>query len=65
MADKSASTEELRARLSSEREQLTDAVADLREDVRSARRIPMILGGALLAGVAAFAAFKAVHGRGD
>lgn len=65
MADKSASTEELRARLSSEREQLTDAVADLREDVRSARRIPMIIGGALLAGVAAFAAFKAVHGRGD
>jgi hypothetical protein len=41
------------------------AIADLREDVHSARRIPMIIGGALLAGIAAFAAFKAVQGRGD
>ena len=65
MADKGPSAEELRAQLSSERAQLTDALTDLREDVNSARRIPMIIGGALLAGVAAFAAFKAVHGRGD
>jgi len=63
MPDKGPTAEELRAQISSERVQLTEALANLREDVRSARRIPMIIGGALLAGVAAFAAFKAVHGR--
>ncbi len=63
MAAKGPSAEQIRAQISSEREGLTDALADLREDVNSARRIPMIVGGALLAGVAAFAAFKAVHGR--
>jgi hypothetical protein len=65
MAENGRNAEVIRAELSSERRQLTDALADLREDVNSARRIPMIIGGALLAGVAAFAAFKAVHGRGD
>jgi hypothetical protein len=65
MAENGRNAEVIRAELSSERSQLTDALADLREDVNSARRIPMIIGGALLAGVAAFAAFKAVHGRGD
>jgi len=65
MAEDGRNAEVIRAELSSERRQLTDALADLREDVNSARRIPMIIGGALLAGVAAFAAFKAVHGRGD
>ena len=63
MPDKGPTAEELRAQISSERVQLTEALANLREDVRSARRIPMIIGGALLAGVAAVAAFKAVHGR--
>jgi hypothetical protein len=65
MAENGRNAEVIRTELSSERKQLTDALADLREDVQSARRIPMIVGGALLAGVAAFAAFKAVHGRGD
>jgi hypothetical protein len=65
MAENGRNAEVIRAELSSERRQLTDALADLRKDVNSARRIPMIIGGALLAGVAAFAAFKAVHGRGD
>ena len=65
MAENARNAEVIRTELSSERRQLTDALADLREDVNSARRIPMIIGGALLAGVAAFAAFKAVHGRGD
>ena len=65
MAENARNAEVIRAELSSERRQLTDALADLREDVNSARRIPMIIGGALLAGIAAFAAFKAVHGRGD
>ncbi len=63
MAENGRNAEVIRAELSSERKQLTDALADLREDVNSARRIPMIIGGALLAGIAAFAAFKAVHGR--
>jgi hypothetical protein len=65
MAENERKAEVIRTELSSERKQLTDALADLREDVQSARRIPMIVGGALLAGIAAFAAFKAVHGRGD
>ena len=56
------STEEIRAQLTAERERLVGAVAELRADVQSARRIPMIIGGALLAGIAAFAAFKAVRG---
>ena len=55
-------TEEIRAEITAEREQLVGAVAELRADVQSARRIPMIIGGALLAGIAAFAAFKAVRG---
>ena len=59
------SAEEIRQQLTSEREQLTGALADLRADVQSARRIPMIIGGALLAGIAAFAAVKAVRGRDD
>jgi hypothetical protein len=65
MAENGRNVEVIRSELSSERRQLTDAIADLREDVQSARRIPMIVGGALLAGVAAFVAFRAVHGRGD
>jgi hypothetical protein len=65
MAENGRNAEVIRTELSSERKQLTDALADLREDVQSARRIPMIVGGALLAGIAAFTAFKAVHGRGD
>jgi hypothetical protein len=59
------SAEEIRLELTSERDQLTGALADLRADVQSARRIPMIVGGALLAGIATFAAVKAVRGRGD
>ncbi len=57
-------TEEVRQQLSAEREQLVGAIADLKGDVHSARRIPMIAGAALLAGVAAVAAFKIVRGRG-
>jgi hypothetical protein len=61
----SRSAEEIRLELTSEREQLTGALAELREDVQSARRIPMIVGGALLAGIATVAAVKAVRGRAD
>jgi hypothetical protein len=63
MADSARSPEEIRLQLTSEREQLTGALAELREEVKSARRIPMIVGGALLAGVAALAAVKALRGR--
>jgi hypothetical protein len=65
MAENGRNVEVIRSELSSERRQLTDAIADLRKDVQSARRIPMIVGGALLAGIAAVVAFRAVHGRGD
>jgi hypothetical protein len=59
------SAEEIRRQLADERAGLTDAVTGLREDVNSARRIPMIVGGALVAGLAAVAVVKAVRGRGD
>jgi hypothetical protein len=62
---KERSTEEIRVELTTEREQLTGALAELRAEVQSARRIPMIIGGALLAGIAGFVAFKAVRGRHD
>ena len=64
MAADGRSAEEIRRELSTEREQLAAALADLREGVHSARRIPMIAGGALGAGLAAVAAFKAVHRLG-
>jgi hypothetical protein len=63
MADSARTPEEIRLQLTSERERLTGALAELREEVKSARRIPMIVGGALLAGIAAFAAVKALRDR--
>ncbi|HXV32435.1 MAG TPA: hypothetical protein VD769_00390 [Gaiellaceae bacterium] len=65
MATDRRSAEDIRRELATEREQLADALAGLREDVNSARRIPMIVGGALLAGLAAFAAVKLARGRGE
>jgi hypothetical protein len=65
MATDRRNAEEIRRQLAAEREQLADALAGLREDVNSARRIPIIAGGALLAGLAAFAAVKFARGRGD
>jgi hypothetical protein len=65
VAEKAPTAEELRARISSERTQLTDALSDLREGVHNARRIPMIIGGALLSGIVAYAVFRVVSGRGD
>jgi hypothetical protein len=59
----SRSPEEIRQQITAERQQLTGALADLRADVQSARRIPMIIGGALLAGIATVAAVKGVRGR--
>jgi hypothetical protein len=65
MAADSRSPEEIRQQLSAEREQLVGALADLKQGVHDARRIPIIAGGALAAGLAAFAAVKFVRGRGD
>lgn len=65
MAADRRSAEEIRRQLSQERAELTDALAALRADVHGARRIPMIVGGALLAGLVTFAAVKAAHKRGD
>jgi hypothetical protein len=65
MAADRRSAEEIRRQLSEERAELTDALTALREDVHSARRIPIIVGGALLAGLATFAAVKAARKRGE
>jgi hypothetical protein len=64
MAADRRSPEEIRRALSEERAELTDALAALREDVQSARRIPMMIGGAVLAGLVAVAAVKAARRRG-
>ena len=65
MAADKRSAAEIRSELAGEREQLADSLAALREDVHGARRIPIIAGGALLAGLAAFAAVKFALSRGD
>jgi hypothetical protein len=59
-------SEEVRREISAERQQLVDAVSDLRTDVRSAaRKLPMIAGGALAAGVALAAVVAAAKRRRD
>ena len=57
------SPEQIQQEISDEREQLTRSLSDLREGIQDARRIPLIVGGALVAGIAAFVAVKAVRGR--
>lgn len=53
MRSQTRGTEDVRRDISTEREQLVDAVDDLRTDVRSvARKIPAIAGAALAVGVA-------------
>ena len=56
---------EVKQELTAEREQLVGALADLRKGVHDARRIPIIAGAALVAGMVTFAAVKFVRGRGD
>jgi hypothetical protein len=55
--------EQIQQEISNEREQLTRSLSDLREGIQDARRIPLIVGGALVAGIAAVVAVKAVRGR--
>lgn len=64
MAEDGRSTEQIRRDISSEREQLAGALADLRAGVRSsARRIPVIMGGALATGAALAAVVAAAKRR--
>jgi hypothetical protein len=68
VSDQGRGTEEVRRDISTERQQLVDAVADLRTDVRSAaRKIPAIAGGALATGLALAAVVAAAkrHRGGD
>ena len=48
----------IREEITNERRELGNALEDLREDVRAARRIPIIVGGALAAAAAAIAVAK-------
>jgi len=59
-------SEEVRRDISAERQQLVDAVTELRADVRSAtRKLPAIAGGALAAGLALAAVVAAAKRRRD
>lgn len=49
---------QIREEITNERRELSNALDDLREDVRAARRIPIIVGGALAAAAAAIAVAK-------
>lgn len=64
MAAEGRTTEGVRRDISTEREQLADALGDLRTDVRSAaRKLPAIAGGAVAAGLALKAVVAAVKRR--
>lgn len=68
MSNQGRGTAEVRRDISTERQQLLDAVTDLRTDVRSAaRKIPAIAGGALATGLALAAVVAAAkrHRDGD
>ena len=54
--------EEVKQELTAEREQLVGALADLRKGVHDARRIPIIAGAALMAGLATFVVVRFVRG---
>ena len=65
MAAEQRGSAEIRQQITAEREGLVGALSDLKQGVHDARRIPIVVGGALAAGLAAFAAIKVVRGRGD
>jgi hypothetical protein len=58
-------SEQVRREISAEREQLADALTDLRTDVRSARKIPAIAGGVFAAGLALAAVVAAAKRHRD
>ncbi|MGH3021517.1 MAG: hypothetical protein ACRDNR_15370 [Gaiellaceae bacterium] len=65
MASDGRGTEDVRRDITAERQQLADALTDLRTDLRSARRIPAVIGGALVAGLAVAAVVAAARRRRD
>lgn len=67
MASDGRGTDQVRREISTERQQLADAVGDLRADLRAtARKVPVVAGGVLAAGVAVRVVVAAVkRRRGD
>ncbi len=53
--------EEIRREIATEREQLVDALADLREGIGEKSRLAAVVGGALAVGLAAAAAVWVVR----
>jgi hypothetical protein len=53
--------EEIRREITTEREQLADALADLREGIDAKRRPAVVVGGVLAAALAAAVAIKVVR----
>jgi hypothetical protein len=53
--------EEIRREITTEREQLADALADLREGIDAKRRPAVVVGGVLAAALAAAVAIKIVR----
>lgn len=52
---------EIRREITTEREQLAEALADLREGIGEKRRLAAVVGGALAAGLAVAAAVTVVR----
>jgi hypothetical protein len=52
---------DIRREITTEREQLAAALADLHEGIDAKRRFAAVVGGALAAGLAVVAAFKVVR----
>ncbi len=53
--------EEIRREITTERDQLVDALADLRESIDEKSRLAAVVGGALAVGLAAAAAVTVVR----
>lgn len=53
--------EQIRGEISTEREQLASAIADLREDIDAQRRTAEIAGAAVATALAAVAAFRVIR----
>ena len=52
---------ELRGEITSEREQLVSAIADLREGINAQRKTAEIVGAVVATGLAAITALKVIH----
>jgi hypothetical protein len=63
VASERRTEEEIRREIAGEREQLVDALADLRAGVAAKRRAAAVVGGALLTGLAALAVRRIARRR--